>query len=628
MTELESPSVKEPTKLSDVKASRSDLLTALTRHIWVLPLAILFGLVTAFVTEEWLQGGFARGTTLLGMDLSHLDRAAAVERVKKPAASRLTRPLTLVVAARKQQVTPAELGIQFDVEGALDEVQRQQHSAGVARRFLRWLGSTVRLPPPLLLRVRFAEDKLETTLGRVEQHCLTLPFFGGVRVERGKVQPDYPRAGQRIDRNVARARLADALAHEVAEVELPVVSANPEVSRDAIDQLVQQAKQLTRGEVTLSVADSSRKLSITREELLSALAARADAGAASRLALSIDVERLLTAVSPRLEAVENPAVSARFEITAGDRVHIVPSVTEQRVDRERLEEALFAAAMSENRSGELPLVRLSEPELPTQAAEALGIRGLVSTFTTRHPCCERRVDNIHRIADLLDGLLVKPGETVSVNTIVGPRTAKNGFVPAPTIEEGEMVETLGGGISQFATTLFNALFYGGYDIIERQPHSYWFPRYPMGHEATLSYPKPDLIFKNDTQAGMLFDMVYTKTTITVRIFGDNGGRRVEAKVSPRQNILPEPVEILPNPEVPPDKEHTLQAGMIGWTVTVGRVIHFPDGTQREEGRKVTYRPKVRRVEVHPCRVPEGEKGYTGEKCPVVETEAEEATLQP
>jgi vancomycin resistance protein YoaR len=233
------------------------------------------------------------------------------------------------------------------------------------------------------------------------------------------------------------------------------------------------------------------------------------------------------------------------------------------------------------------------------------------------------VENIHRIADLLDGLLVKPGETVSVNAVVGPRTKKNGFVPAPTIEEGEMVETIGGGISQFATTLFNALFYGGYDIIERQPHSYWFTRYPMGHEATLSYPKPDLVFRNDTAAGMLFDTSYTEKSITVRIFGDNGGRKVKAEVSPRKDIVQPPIEIIPNPQISPDKEHVLQAGMIGWSVIVGRVLTFPDGSQKEERRKVTYKPKARRVEVHPCRVPRGEKGYTGEPCPVP-TEAPDA----
>jgi hypothetical protein len=84
-----------------------------------------------------------------------------------------------------------------------------------------------------------------------------------------------------------------------------------------------------------------------------------------------------------------------------------------------------------------------------------------------------------------------------------------------------------------------------------------------------------------------------------------------------------PIEILPNPQVSPQKEHTLQSGMIGWSVIVGRVIQFPDGTKKEERRKVTYKPKVRRVEVHPCRVPEGEKGYTGERCPEPEDSGED-----
>jgi hypothetical protein len=71
-----------------------------------------------------------------------------------------------------------------------------------------------------------------------------------------------------------------------------------------------------------------------------------------------------------------------------------------------------------------------------------------------------------------------------------------------------------------------------------------------------------------------------------------------------------------------------EAGMVGWSVIVGRVRTFPDGTTKEERRKVTYRPRVRRVEVHPCRIPEGEPGHTGERCPEpedVEIESTDAT---
>ena len=212
--------------------------------------------------------------------------------------------------------------------------------------------------------------------------------------------------------------------------------------------------------------------------------------------------------------------------------------------------------------------------------------------------------------------MVKPGETFSVNQVVGPRTRANGFVPAPTIEEGEMVDTLGGGISQFATTFFNAVFHGGYDILERQPHTYYFARYPMGHEATLSYPKPDLVFRNDTDAGALIRCEYGDTFIRVKIFGDNGGRKVTAKVSGQFDIKRPPVQLFPNRKLSPNREKVRYGGMIGWSVVVSRLLTFPDGSRREEKRKVIYNPRPREVEVHPCRIPKDEPGYTGEECPV------------
>ena len=66
--------------------------------------------------------------------------------------------------------------------------------------------------------------------------------------------------------------------------------------------------------------------------------------------------------------------------------------------------------------------------------------------------------------------------------------------------------------------------------------------------------------------------------------------------------------------------------MVGWSVIAGRIITFHDRTQKVEKRKVTYMPRVRRVRVHPCRIPEGEEGHTGEDCP--EPEDAELRTQP
>jgi vancomycin resistance protein YoaR len=227
------------------------------------------------------------------------------------------------------------------------------------------------------------------------------------------------------------------------------------------------------------------------------------------------------------------------------------------------------------------------------------------------------------MAELVDGVLLMPGERFSLNEHVGERTKKNGFFAAPTIVRGKMKDTDGGGASQFATTFFNAFFHGGYGIIERQPHSFYFPRYPMGHEATLSYPKPDVIVQNDTDAGLLIRCIYTGTTITVKLYGDNGGRKITREVSAPQDLTDPPVEYLPDRKLHPDKKKVKERGQKGWTLIVARTVHYPDGSDKREQRKVIYSPRPRRERVHPCRIPKGEKGHTGEPCPEPEEDEDE-----
>ncbi len=90
-------------------------------------------------------------------------------------------------------------------------------------------------------------------------------------------------------------------------------------------------------------------------------------------------------------------------------------------------------------------------------------------------------------------------------------------MPAPVIYEGTHNEDVGGGVSQFATTLFNAAFFGGLDFKAYQSHSQYISRYPYGREATVSWEKPDLVIKNTTPYGIMIDTSYTDTSLTVRL---------------------------------------------------------------------------------------------------------------
>ncbi|MFP3915633.1 MAG: VanW family protein [Actinomycetota bacterium] len=150
----------------------------------------------------------------------------------------------------------------------------------------------------------------------------------------------------------------------------------------------------------------------------------------------------------------------------------------------------------------------------------------VSRFTTYHDCCEPRVHNIQLLADTLDGYVVYPGEVFSVNDVVGPRTRSKGYVAAPILCSTGTCLGVGGGISQFGTTMFNAIFWGGYEEVAHRPHSIWIDRYPVGIEATLSYGSLDVAFRNDTVTPVTIRTRHTATSITVELWGNAGGWRM------------------------------------------------------------------------------------------------------
>ncbi len=194
-----------------------------------------------------------------------------------------------------------------------------------------------------------------------------------------------------------------------------------------------------------------------------------------------------------------------------------------------------------------------EPMVPPPRPRTIG------EFTTYHQCCESRVTNIHLIADTVEGAVVSPGETWSISDYVGRRTTSKGFVPAGAIIGGELVccdhpANIGGGTSQFATTLYNAVFFAGLEDVTHTPHSIYFARYPLGHEATLGWTTPDLEFRNDMDDPVTIETSYTSTSMTVRLVGVPDGRSVHSSVSGSATT----------------------SG--GGTVTVTRNIDWPDGT--------------------------------------------------
>jgi vancomycin resistance protein YoaR len=199
------------------------------------------------------------------------------------------------------------------------------------------------------------------------------------------------------------------------------------------------------------------------------------------------------------------------------------------------------------------------------------------------------VINIRRAAQLLDGAVLGPGERWSMNTALGRRTRARGFVPAPMISGGVLVDSVGGGISQVATTLYNAAFLAGLKLVAHTPHSFYISRYPMGREATISWGGPELVFQNDWQAPLTMRLQTTATSITVSFLSQKLGRRVEAETTRPYGYVRPTTRYLKDPTLPRGSRITLQhAGGPGFSVDYFRRVYQDERSRRNQRFHVRY----------------------------------------
>ena len=194
--------------------------------------------------------------------------------------------------------------------------------------------------------------------------------------------------------------------------------------------------------------------------------------------------------------------------------------------------------------------------------------------------------------ELINGTLLKPGETFSLNETVGERTAENGFVKGFIIEDGIFKEDYGGGVSQSATTTFNAAFFAGLEDVEHKPHSFYIDRYPVGREATVAWPSVDLKFTNDTPYGVLIQAGITPSSPSAP--GRRDGHDVVHEVlgDHHLGVRAVPPHRAARPACCAPRTATPTTGYGGFDIDVTRHFHLPsDPTQdHDEVMHTTYIP--------------------------------------
>jgi len=463
-----------------------------------------------------------------------------------------------------------------------------------ADRFKGWFS---RIDLPWTARVVTA--RLHRQLAALDRHIgsqvrePTLRIGGASGAGAVTVELVPGRPGSAVDPAGAEAALlAAAAAPAGAVVQLPVRERPPSVGPDAAGAAADRAATLLKAPVEVTAGDG--RADLRPADLAPLVRTKAAAG---ELRLRLDPTGLDRLLRRQAGFAYTEPRDARFEPT-GSSVRIVPGVAGLEVVPGKAAAAVLQAGTAGDgtgRSAALPTT-VTQPELTTKAARALGVKEVMSTFTTTFNAGDApRVHNISLIAAAVHGSLVRPGQVFSMNAATGQRTAARGYRTAHVIQNGEIVDGLGGGVCQAGTTMFNAAFFAGLPVVQRRNHSLHISHYPMGRDATLDWPSTDLKFRNDSPYGIFITSRATPSTLTFTFWSTSRGYKVTASTSAASNFRAPSTRYEDDPTLPKGKEVVEEPGSSGFDVTVSRTVTRGGTVVRRDSFVSNYIPWVRVV---------------------------------
>lgn len=226
-------------------------------------------------------------------------------------------------------------------------------------------------------------------------------------------------------------------------------------------------------------------------------------------------------------------------------------------------------------------------------SEIVTVVGEFTTEFTNYVGTENRNHNIKLAADILDEAIVKAnGGTWSFNDQSGNTNEEAGFWAAGSIIDGEITDSIGGGICQVATTIFNAVYEAGLDITERHNHSLYMANYPDGRDAAVTYPEMDLVWKNTLPSDILLDMSYTDTTVTCKLYSVYTGYTVESEAGERKEGEKYSTRFKEDETYAPGAYVKKSSGEDGSEISVTRTVKNKDGlTITFDSFQSVYEPK-------------------------------------
>ena len=479
-------------------------------------LVLVWG-AAAFATTQHI---FA-GSTVSGVAVGNMSPAQAESTVAGAINAQLGQPVTLVVGNATDTLVPAESGVSVDARASVE----------------RLTGFTLN-PLTLIGRLRGADVDAVT---RVDARSLTTALDARLDVLavgasdagvtlNGTTPVLIPGSiGTGLDVDSAVTTLSENWPLGRETIELPDGEARPAITDEEAQTLIDKVlTPLLSGDFTITAegtdaaARAWRPTVVLTPEQLAELVriGTADGDITASLDPQGLRETVLAAMGPE---IESPVQDATWTIEG--RADAKPVYVEAHggtvVDADALAANVLTAATQDGGAGErriaLPMIDQA-PAVTTPAAD-WGMNQVIGEYSTPYYPDAARTQNLVAGTAAINGTIVMPGGVFSLTDALGPIDEEHGFASAGVVTNGQHTDAMGGGLSQVATTVFNAGFEAGMDDVEHTPHNYWFTRYPAGREATLWTGNLDVKFGNSTPTAVLVQAWAVDGEVHVRLWG-------------------------------------------------------------------------------------------------------------
>ncbi len=534
----------------------------------------------------WLAAWFAvgsgipSGVSVSGIDIGGKTKAEAISDLNSQMSKNVKSKINLTAKTASISTSPKKAGISVDLEATIEKAPKRSLNP-INLFFL--LTSKTDLTPIL----KIDKEKLIKAIRPLEIRTTKSARDATITYKELEPQVVSSLSGTEIDRKKA-IKVVKKFWLKKNVIDLPMKEVKPKATAKDATALLEFARQAVSEPLTINV--SAQPIVVTPTEIAGSLAFRTSTS--GKLAPIWVKENFVQQVGSRWSKYVREPINASFTMVEGEP-RVQPSSDGSDVPDAKLNQAIIPA-LSEVGGLRIASVtpELVKAKVTTEMAGGLGIQDVIGTFTTNYPYAEYRLINIHRAAKWMDGTIVQPGEIFSYNKAVGERTEARGFVPGIMIDNGVLKKDLGGGVSQVATTTWNAAWFSGLELVQHKPHSFYISRYPAGRESTVAWPSVDVKFKNNSGHPIFVDTSFTSSSVTVSIYGTKF-TDVTSESGPKTNFVPFKT-------YEEDAEGCIfQEGVQGFSISVDRIFKKDGVEVKRETYRTRYRPEDRVICTNP-----------------------------